>query len=85
LFNEFLLYAAITGAVLFGIACWLTKDKNLSWVISVIAVYFFPDPNSAKNLGNIANNITLPIQKGIYLVGWVAGISLVSLLYRPNP
>ena len=85
--NEFLLYAVIAGAVIYGVACLLTKDKAISWVISIVAglaviYFFFPDPKSAKTIGDIANNFTLLIQKAVYLAGWGVGSFVVSLICK---
>lgn len=88
--NEFLLYAALAGAVVYGSVCFVLKDKTISWVVSVVAglaviYFFFPDPKSAKTIGDIANNLTLLIQKGIYLIGWGVGSFLVSLVCGRRP
>lgn len=88
--NEFLLHAALAGAVVYGAACLVFKDKTISWIVSVLAglavtYFFFPDPKSAKTIGDIANNVTLLIQNGIYLIGWGVGSFLVNLVCSRRP
>lgn len=82
--NEFLLYAVISGAVVYGVVCLITKDKNVSWAISVfsgfsVVYFFFPEPQIAKTIADIADNFTLILQKAIYLLGWGVGSFVLSL------
>lgn len=84
--NEFILYAAIAGAITTGVASLATKNKGMSWIISVavgiiVIMFFFPDPKAAKTIGDMAENLTLVIQKLIYAAGWLGGTCLVGLLF----
>ncbi|SED10143.1 hypothetical protein [Pseudomonas anguilliseptica] len=86
LINEFLLYAALAGAAVYGLSYWMTKkDKGLAGLITavlafIVVVFIFPGAGNAENLSDIFSNLTLLIQKGIYLVGWFAGAFAVSKL-----
>lgn len=76
--NEFILYAAFGGALAFCISCAILKNKGLATAISILiglalVLFVFPEPKAAKTLGDLANNISLIIQKAIYAAAWVAG------------
>lgn len=83
MFNEFILYSFLLGAVSFGFVWALTKDIAIgglaSFVLGVVLIVFvFPEPESAKNLADVANNITLFIIKLIWGIGWLAGLVAAS-------
>jgi hypothetical protein len=83
--NEFVMYAALASAVVFGVTWFVVKDRSIAWIVSVllgaaIIIFVFPAPTAARTLFDVAGNMTLLIQKAIYAVVWVLvanGISLV--------
>jgi hypothetical protein len=89
--NEFIFYAAISGAVSFGVIWAFLKDVGLGSIISAVLgviciVFVFPEPESAKDLAGLANNISLIIIKIIWGLGWGAGIFGASLIAKQaNP
>lgn len=85
--NQFVMYAAISSAVVFGGTWLVVKDRSIAWIISVllgaaVIIFVFPAPTAAKTLGDIAGNLTLLIQKAIYGVVWFAVAYGVSLLCK---
>ena len=87
--NEFILYALIAGAVLYGLAWLIFKERAIAWVITVViglvvVLFVFPAPTPAKTLWDIAANVTLFIQKVVYAVGWGAGAFGISLVCKKS-
>lgn len=83
--NEFVFYAALASAIVFGGSWVIAKDRGIAWIISLllgagVILFVFPSPTAAKTLGDMAGNVTLFMQKAIYAAVWVAvayGMSLV--------
>ena len=76
--NEFVLYAVLAGAISYGFIWAISKDIALSYVSSTLAgivcvLFFFPDPQVAKDLGDAAQNLALLLKKGLWILGWVVG------------
>lgn len=87
MFNEFVFYALLAGAIVFGSICLFFKDSSIAWLGTVligfaVILFVFPGPVAAKTVGDVANNLTLAIQKFIYAVGWLAGAFVASLIYK---
>ncbi|WP_415894843.1 hypothetical protein ACMXYQ_11740 [Neptuniibacter sp. PT34_22] len=85
--NEFILYSALLGAIVYGAVWFFTKNEGASWgaaiVIGLLAILFaFGDPKSAKTLGDVASNLTLLIMKAIWLVALGAGAYVASLITK---
>lgn len=83
--NEFVFYAVLLGAVIFGVTWLLSKELGLAWLVTAvlglsIIIFIFPSPINAKTLGDIATNLTLVIQKAVCTVGLAIGAFLLSLL-----
>lgn len=82
--NEFVFYALIGGAAVFGISYWLVKkDKGIAWLITallafLVVVFIFPGPQTVSNLSDMFNNLALLFQKALYLIGWFAGAFAIS-------
>lgn len=79
--NEVVLYAFIAGVLFFAVAWGIFKDGFVSALISVVIgllfiLFIFTEPKSAKSFGDMADNLTLLIMKGIWGVSWIAGVSL---------
>jgi len=56
--NEFIFYAALASAIMFG-ATWLVlKDRGVAWLVSVLVgigviSFVFPSPAAARTIGDV--------------------------------
>ena len=85
--NDFVFYSALAGAFVFILVWFLSKDKGIAWIVTVLAgliiiIFVFPDPKPAKTIGDIANNGALFIQKVLYGGAWGLGAFVASLFFK---
>ncbi|MEZ7208569.1 hypothetical protein [Pseudoalteromonas sp. DY56-GL79] len=77
--NEFVLYSFLLGALAQVVVWAISKDSAIggiaSFALGIIFVLFvFPEPESAKDLAGVADNLTLIIIKVLWGLGWLAGL-----------
>lgn len=74
--KDLMFYSFILSAAIFAGTYYLTKkNKGLAWIVTIVVAlvvvgFVFPSPQHAQDLSVIAENITLLISKGVYLLCW---------------
>ncbi|WP_454843791.1 hypothetical protein [Pseudomonas gorinensis] len=81
--KEFMFYSFLLGGALF-FGTWLLarKDKGIAWIVTAIVgflvvAFVFPGPQHARDLAGIADNISLFISKGLYVIAWGGAAALL--------
>ncbi|MGD9708757.1 MAG: hypothetical protein AB7U65_02960 [Halothiobacillaceae bacterium] len=76
--NEYFLYAALAGMLIFGVSCLLTMSTTASWGLSFAAAlaalyYFSPHILPEDSLFHLERDLTLLARDALFLLSWLAG------------
>ncbi|MEW6727730.1 MAG: hypothetical protein ACOZAP_06180 [Pseudomonadota bacterium] len=80
--NEYFLYAALAGMLIFGVICLLTMSATLSWGLSFTAAlaalyYLSPHILPENSLFHLERDLTLLARNVFFIASWLAG-SLIA-------
>lgn len=76
--NEYFLYAALAGMLIFGVSCLFTMSASVSWGLSFAAAlaalyYFSPHLLSGDTLFHVERDLTLLARDALFLISWILG------------